>query len=214
MDYINNNLVNLEISNSDILKSLTFKDYIEDPMNSFKGFSILFGTDSIDPQTGNLLQDFDSSILTEWRKVKTTKTLTGFELYITNEDLPLDYIDAGTVDVVGTNTAKYKVLFIGYVDLIDGLTYPIIALNLTDKSIIYDINTTIRFNLNPKCSYFLNDSEFGDLNYMDILESKLDYDESQVDSILTLKNKLVKDSQLNDISSADYINGVLKYKNE
>jgi len=209
MDYIDNDKVNLNITGSNVVKSLTFTDYINDPINVFTGFYISLGFTDVTITGKTVKESFDEALKTEWVGVKTTKTITGFELYLTNNNLPQDYSERGTVNEIGTSSSKYKLMFIGYKDNLTDNIVPVIVFDLLTESVIFDINTTIKFDLNPKCSYFLNEDET--LSYMNILESKLDYDEEFGYSILTLKNKLDKDRELNDISSADYINGVLKY---
>lgn len=210
MEYINNNAINLKIGREELLLSGKFSSYLNEPTNIMQGFFLSFSMDPISNSPNIDLVFNDGSFKTGWVPVMSTATLNGFELYIDNSVLPLDYEDNGTESTIGNADSKYKFLFIGYRDLLDNQIYPVIRFPLKELSVIYDVNTTIKFKANVKCNYFLNETE--DLSHIPILENADDYGQDGYYSIIQSINQIYRGRDAKQITSGAYENGVLKYK--
>jgi hypothetical protein len=210
MDYKDNNDINLLVSGSEVIKSSYFYDYINNTYNVMEGFYLSFGSD-VDFTNKTLEEVYALSVGSrDLEKVKTTKTIKGFELYVEKESLPLDYENTDNPEIINP---KYSIMFISYKDkLLPESTIPIkpiLAIKLLDNSVVYGVNSTIRFDLDLKCSYFMNDTD--NLSYMNNLESKLDIEGDLKYTYFDLIQKLNTDRNLKEVSSLNYKNGVLKY---
>lgn len=217
MDYINNTSLVLNIENSNLLVSQEYLNTVSKPEAVIQGFYLSFNTEDSITHEGNVDLFHSENWSSNWREVTTTKTKSGVEIYVSNEDLPIDYIDSNASHRIKNDTHKYKYAFIGYKNLVTSKVKPVVSFKVREVSdegvvipfLLYNLHTSIVFDTNLICNYIFNVTK--ELEYMKTMEDDIKLSSFDRYSILDMKLKLQSYKNLGGVPSGDIYNGLLKY---
>lgn len=216
------------IRNEDIVIGQHFRDILMDPNQSITGFYL----DLSDAPDSSILSDLDDlvdyippiigsertrdkveeiyskSYPFGWIPLTTTRTLTGFEMYVDMNLLPLDYFALADAN-------KYHRWFLGYKNNLTNEFVPCVYGHNAREMLKIGVKNTITFNLNHNCEFELITTQ--EKSYVDYLETNkrntgnisLNYYR-----LWELDNEYRnKESETNSVGVGTITKGKLKFKN-